>query len=442
MSLDDNICLSGIYAVRIIGYLIIILKILVPIALIIVSTKHLFGAVVKGESKELSGAFSKILKSIFAGIIIFMLPTLINSLVELLTKRDLTSSFYVCKECMNEPNGNLCKDYLFAYEALMDGEEIHLGEDYLVDGSVELAIEEVFFENTSSDGCATTDCSEGEVELPTESGEISGDLEIHFINPSSRVDAIYIKVGDKSIFVDGGFKADGKKEAAYLDKIGVKKIDYYIGSHSHKNHVEAAPHIISKYGIKNVLVGREKCNNSGSSPCSWYTIKFFASEQNINLNGVSMKALQPGDTFSLNGLKITCIGPMVVNNGLNRGDTAQNYNSLVLRLEYGSKSFLLTGDNSSGSTATKINKAYPGKLNVDVLKNPHHNSNFSSSYQLVTPEYVVFTTAKGYMPSSSCINDIKKAGAKNYYIVADGKSGNVVFSSDGQTINVKSNYNP
>ena len=57
MSLDDNICLSGIYAVRIIGYLIIILKILVPIALIIVSTKHLFGAVVKGESKELSGAF-------------------------------------------------------------------------------------------------------------------------------------------------------------------------------------------------------------------------------------------------------------------------------------------------------------------------------------------------------------------------------------------------
>ena len=56
------------------------------------------------------------------------------------------------------------------------------------------------------------------------------------------MDAIYIKVGDKSIFVDGGFDRSASGSIiAYLNKIGVEHIDYYIGTHGHKDHVEAAP---------------------------------------------------------------------------------------------------------------------------------------------------------------------------------------------------------
>ena len=443
MLLDDNICLNSIYAVRVIGYLIIIAKILIPIVLIVSSTIPLFDALVKGNGKDLSGAFLKILKKIGAGLIIFFIPTIINAMVEIFTNKDYVNDFFACKECMYEPGGLSCKSYVDTYEAMLRGEEVHLGEDYVIDGEANLESIDEFLENATSNGCVN--CDEGEVVLPDSSGEngvISGDLEVHFIDPDSRVDAIYIKVGDKSIFVDGGFKRDAKAEASYLDKIGVKSIDYYIGSHSHMDHVEAAPYIISKYGIKNVLVGRETCNKSNGSPCSWYAIKFFAQEQGISLNGVNMKVLKPGDTFTLNGLNITCIGPMAVNNKLDRGDTGQNYNSLVLRLDYNKKSFLLTGDNSSGTVATKINEAYPGKLKVDVLKNPHHNGDFRSGYKLVGAEYVVFTTKKDSLPSNTCINNIKSAGAKSYYIVASGKSGNVVISSDGENINVKSNYNP
>lgn len=275
------------------------------------------------------------------------------------------------------------------------------------------------------------------------SGPITGDMQVHFINPSSRVDAIYIKVGNQSVYLDGGFKSDGRREIKYMDRIGVTKIDYYIGTHSHKDHIEAAPAIISKYGIKNVFYGRETASGSGSTPATWYAINKYAQEQNISLNGVNAKTLTPGDKINVGGLQITCIGPMSVTNGLAIGDTKQNYNSLILRLDYGSTSFLLTGDNSSSSNWKATESAFPGKLNVTVLKNAHHNGmNNESSYKLASAEYVVFLTDSKNLPSSSCINRIKKFGAKYYYVVADGKNGNVVFVSDGSNIKVTENYNP
>ena len=291
--------------------------------------------------------------------------------------------------------------------------------------------------NNSSGNNGTSDPSYSSGSLPSE-GVISGDLQIHFIDPSSRVDAIYIKAGNRSIFVDGGYKADGKREIAYLKRIGVTKIDYYIGTHAHKNHVEAAPAVIDTFGIKNVLVGRETCNGSGSTPCSWHMIKQHANSQKISLNGVNARTLSPGDTFSLGGLKITCIGPSTVNNNLSSGDTGQNYNSLLLILEYGSVSVALTGDNSSSSHAKNAAAQYPNLIKVDVLKNPHHNGNCSDSlYKAYSPKYVVFTTKDGYLPSSSLLSKLQKLGVSKSYIATNSKDGNVVMSSNGTTINFK-----
>ena len=267
-------------------------------------------------------------------------------------------------------------------------------------------------------------------------------MEIHFISTNSRIDAIYIKNDDKSMFIDGGFKYNAKKEIKYLDKIGVTHIDYYVGTHSHMNHVEAAPSIIQKYGIQNVIVGREKCNGSGKDYCSWYTIKLFAKEQKISLSNVNARALVPGDSFSLGGAKITCLGPLSVNNNLARGDGYQNYNSIIFRLEYGNTSFMFTGDNSSTKNIKASYQKYGDLMKVDMLKNPHHSGNIgSNAYKIFGAKYVVFPTGSSSLPSSSCLNSLKSLGAK-YYIIAKGYNENVVFTSDGKKINVTSNYTP
>lgn len=271
---------------------------------------------------------------------------------------------------------------------------------------------------------------------------VSGKLEIHFINPNSRVDAIYIKSGNQSMFIDGGFKKDGQKEIEYLNKIGVTNITYYLGSHSHKDHVEAAPPIISKYGINKIFVGRETCKSS-SSTCTWEAISYFSNEQNVNIGNPSVTILKPGDTFNIGSAKITVLGPISITNGMSRGDGKQNQNSIIFRLDFGSKSFLFTGDASSSSKYKEIEEYYPGLVNVNVMKNAHHNGNDgSSTYKLIAPEYVVFLTDDEHLPSNSLLNTLSQNGCKKSFIVTNSKDGNVVFTSDGNSLNITTNYNP
>lgn len=378
---------------------------------------------------------ARIKNSLIGIIILFFIPLLVNVVMA------TVDNSYQISACWNSSsNAKLGK----AEYVGDDKNKKKIGTD---PSEYEKGEKKKIFDGTSGDDKDSTGNTDTDSQTGNESygysGPITGDLQIHFINPSSRVDAIYIKVGNQALYIDGGFKSDGKREIAYMDKIGVKKIDYYIGSHSHKNHVEAAPAVIKKYGVKTVFVGRETASGSGGDPASWYAIKKYANEQNVSLSGVQMKKLVPGDVINVGALKITCVGPISVTNGLAIGDTKQNYNALILRLDYGSTSFLLTGDNSSSSNWKASDKAFPGKLNVNVLKNAHHNGmNNESSYKLASAEYVVFLTDKKNLPSSSCINRIKKFGAKNYYVVADGQSENVVFTSNGNKIDVVSNYNP
>ena len=415
---------------RITKNLLSIIQILGPI-LLICSLVYLFIKMMRNpEDKKL---FSRIKNATMALIAIFFIPLLVDVTMK------MTDSTFEVSACWNQNTTvNLSPNYIQPNNETTRKDVINDTSDY-EKGTPKPSPSQSTESNgnTSSGNNGESDSSYGTTPLPNE-GVISGDLQIHFINPNSRVDAIYIKAGNRSIFVDGGYKSDGKREIEYLKKIGVTKIDYYIGTHSHKNHVEAAPSVINTFGIKNVLVGRNTCEASGSTPCTWKAIQGFASSQKISLSGVSARTLSPGDTFSLGGLKITCVGPITVNNNLAAGDTSQNYNSLILILQYGSVSFALTGDNSSSSNIKASASKYGDLMKVDVLKNPHHNGNCSDSvYKIFSPKYVVFTTKDGYLPSESLITKIKNAGVSKYYIVTNSKDGNVVFSTNGSTINIK-----
>ena len=430
-----NQCSSNDLAVflQIVKNILNMIHIIGPILLIIALVMHFIKLMSNPDDKKL---MKKIANSIIATIVLFFLPTIANVVMGMVDNSYTLSACWNTTETytpstqyipINDDNNKKQK-------LTQDPSDYEKGEKKQTNDTNN--------ENDNNNGTKNNNGNTNPQEMGS-TGIITGDLEVHFINPDSRVDAIYIKVGNQSVFIDGGFKSDGKKEIQYMQKIGVSNIDYYIGTHSHKDHIEAAPPIIQRYNIKNVLVGRETCDGSGSTPCTWYAIKGYANEQGISLSGVNSKVFKPGDVLNLGALKISCIGPMTITNGLSKGDTKQNYNSLLLRLDYGSRSFLITGDNSSSSNWKETESSFPGMLHVDVLKNAHHNGMLNeSSYKLASAEYVVFTTDSNHLPSSSCINRIKKFGAKYYYIVANGNSGNVLFTSDGSQIKVMSNYNP
>ena len=275
--------------------------------------------------------------------------------------------------------------------------------------------------------------------MKLEQDRVSGDLEIHFIDPNSRVDAIYIKIGDKSIYIDGGFYWDAKSEIEYLDKLGVTKIDYYIGSHAHSNHVGAAGPIIEKYNIDTIYYGPQRYG--GQSSVMYMMNKEAENQSELDaIKKCKQETLNVGDELEIDGLKIICLGP-VKTVTTDPGNTAENANSLILRFEYGDVSFLMAGDTTAGQL-NSADKNSPDSIDVDLYKNSHHNGALGKSVlEKISPNYVIFTTMDGYLPSSSYLQTIRGLPAE-YYMATTSTDGNVLVTSDGSDVTITTRYDP
>lgn len=90
-------------AFQIVGYLIIIAKIVVPILLIIFGCVAMFKAVV-GDSDALKKQLAIFVKQIIAAIVIFLLPTIIDFAFTLIPDSDNSLDKYEpCKTCLFDP---------------------------------------------------------------------------------------------------------------------------------------------------------------------------------------------------------------------------------------------------------------------------------------------------------------------------------------------------
>ena len=68
-------------------------------------------------------------------------------------------------------------------------------------------------------------------------------LEAYFF-AYGRVDAILLGCDGRWAYVDSGYRSDGKKTVEHMKELGVTRLDAYIASHRHRNHVGGAPAII------------------------------------------------------------------------------------------------------------------------------------------------------------------------------------------------------
>ena len=281
---------------------------------------------------------------------------------------------------------------------------------------------------------------------PGTSSGTSNSMEILFISPSTTVDAIYIKVGDKSAFIDGGHYSDAANEISYLKKLGVTHIDYYICSHSHNNHVGAGGPIIYTFGIKKIYLGREQQSGTYASYktiISAINSKCPKATKESMLNAVKsceIVVVKPEDTFSINDLNIKCLGPVKTYSVSND----ENENSIILRLQYKNTSFLFGGDTEKKSWSETIKK-YGSQLDVDLMKHTHHGHTSSTKAEwyrdYFKPKYVIFTTSKSCIPKSSYTSKLSSYGCK-CYVTTPNRDGNIFVKSDGTNITIKTKYNP
>lgn len=263
---------------------------------------------------------------------------------------------------------------------------------------------------------ACTNCSYTE-NSPYTGGELPP-LSVHYIDVGQG-DCIFIKVGDCDIIIDAGYSEMGSRVTNYLKNAGVDDIELMINTHAHADHYGGLPAVLRAFVVEEVWVSPLDSTNSGYK-------NFLTAVKN---EGAKKQSPVKGTVYTYKELTLT-----VLYDG--SGTTDYNESSLVVMLQYGNKKFLFTGDIGT-ETENKLAKSNVN-LECDVLKVAHHGSAGSSAkafVQATGAKYGVIGVGAGNdygHPTSDALNRLSSA---NISVYRTDKHGNVVFSTNGITLN-------
>ena len=107
---NTGICYSSANIWQIVGYILLAFKIIIPIILIIYGIIDLGKAVVGSKEDDIKKAVKQLAFRVIAGVVIFLIPTLISVIMGLVSNFNTTAKndFDEFKECIVNPGGNSC----------------------------------------------------------------------------------------------------------------------------------------------------------------------------------------------------------------------------------------------------------------------------------------------------------------------------------------------
>lgn len=104
----DNFCVRSGQVMQIIGYVLLVFKIVVPVLIIILGSIDVAKAVTSGEEKDIKEGAMKLLKRLLIGMAIFFLPSIVKVIYFSLTNDYKETGFKkdasVCIVCVTTPS--------------------------------------------------------------------------------------------------------------------------------------------------------------------------------------------------------------------------------------------------------------------------------------------------------------------------------------------------
>jgi len=235
-------------------------------------------------------------------------------------------------------------------------------------------------------------------------------------------DSIYIEGPDGTeVLVDGG--PDGKvlSELGKVMPFGDISLDVLIVTNPDKDHYGGFLDVLKKYNVGEVL------EPGTETPGETYRIfKRELADKHIPVVLARRDmALQLGDGAVL---RILFPDRDVSNFSTNDG-------SIIMRLDYGSTSVMLSGDTTKLIEEYMVNR-YQKDLPATILKVAHHGSKTSSGshfVEAVSPEYAVISDGKNNKyghPHQVTLDTLLKYGIRFF---RTDQEGTTVFESDGKS---------
>ena len=256
-------------------------------------------------------------------------------------------------------------------------------------------------------------------------------MRVYFVDVGQADCMIAILPNEEVLMIDCGLDyestmGDEKYPSwAHIEEIltreNIQVIDHLIITHNHSDHYYYVPELIASYEVKHIY-------SSGSVR---YNSQYLMIMRSIEYAGLTVEVLKTGDFIIDEGpLTLQVVATQVVEE-----DEDINYSSVMTKLTYYNRSFMLTGDaGSDPGDGEPIALASGIDLNSDVLKVGHHGSMYASGtsfLQAVTPLFAIITTAQvtstGH-PHNSALDRLASIEAT---ILQSKDYGTILFTTDG-----------
>jgi beta-lactamase superfamily II metal-dependent hydrolase len=216
--------------------------------------------------------------------------------------------------------------------------------------------------------------------------EDEDDLFVHFFNIGHGLSILIQTPDGKNILIDAGSFDNFTTTVDFLDELNVDRLDAFIVTHPHPDHISFASEVLASYEVLSVYHPgmADDLDPSGYE-------EFIEAVENEGCPVFTNDQIEPGDYLSLS--EDVSFQVMWVD----KNATKINDGCFVIKAVYEETSILFAADAGYYAEGQMINSTLD--LDVDLLQVGHHGVNDSTSaafLEEVTPEVAIISAGFGY----------------------------------------------
>jgi competence protein ComEC len=260
---------------------------------------------------------------------------------------------------------------------------------------------------------------------------VEGQLTLHHIDAGQADATLLVTPTGETVLIDtGDWRQDGDAVIAYLERLGIERIDHLVATHPHADHIGGHAAVIEHFETERDGIGAAYDSGVAHDTATYERYLDAVEEHDVDL-----LLVEEGDRLPLADANVSAL---VVNPP--GGDSGDDFhrNSVALAVEYGEFRYLTTGD-AERETEERLLEDWPAALDADVYQAGHHGSSSSSTaafVDAVDPQVAIISSNRDSQyghPHDEVLATFANRGIETYWT---GVHGTVVVTTDGDDIDV------
>lgn len=280
---------------------------------------------------------------------------------------------------------------------------------------------------------------------PFSAPKIDGRLHIDFLDVGQGDSALVTFPNGETLLIDGGgrisfkeineetdetFERDSQTigesvVSQYLWEKGYSKIDYILATHADTDHIQGLTDVAKNFKVRAAFFGRTPFEDKD----------FAELYEVLQKKKTETIVVSKGDELEIGGAKIQFLFP-----GKDETEKAisDNNHSVVLRIIFGAKKFLFTGDIEKETEEKLLQDS--SFLKADVVKVAHHGSKTSSVENFIKSteaEYAIIPVGKKSIFGHPHKEVVERWLNSSVKIKRTGERGTITVSTDGKDFQIE-----